>query len=99
MKIRILDFARDDLLDGFHFYEAQVPELGRYFLTCLYSDVESLAIFGGTHSKPYRHYYRALSKRFPFAIYYTINGNTVEIRSVVDCRRKPSWIHRHLDLS
>lgn len=96
MKLQILDLAKDDLIEGFHFYEDKEEGLGDYFLSALFADIESLKVFGGIHWKAYREFYRALSKRFPFAIYYTIENDTVWIRSVVDCRRRPSWIHRHL---
>jgi hypothetical protein len=33
MRLQILDSARDDLIDGFYFYEKQEPGLGAYFLT------------------------------------------------------------------
>jgi hypothetical protein len=55
-----------------------------------------LKVFGGIHRKAYLGFHRALSKRFPFAIFYTIEGDAVKIRAVVDCRRHPSWIRRHL---
>ena len=96
MRLHILDLATNDLIDGFHFYEDKEGGLGRYFLINLYSDIESLKLFGGVHRKVYRGLHRALSKRFPFAIYYTVEEDTVQIRAVVDCRKRPSWIRRHL---
>ena len=47
MKIEILDRAREDLIEDFHFYERQEPGLSSYFLTNLYADIESLRIYGG----------------------------------------------------
>lgn len=70
--------------------------LGIYFLDSLYSDIDSLRIYGGIHRKAYKNIHRALSKRFPFAIYYTVEWETVRVRSIVDCRRNPSWIRQHL---
>lgn len=35
--------------------------------------------------------------RFPFAIYDTVESETVRVRAVVDCRKNPSWIRKHLD--
>ncbi len=96
MKLQILDLAKDDLIEGFHFYKEKEEGLGDYFLSNLFSDIDSLKVFGGIHRRAYRGFYRALSKRFPFAIYYTIEDDTVWIRSVLDCRRRPSWIRRHL---
>ena len=56
MKIEILDTARRDLIDEFHFYEEQGAGLGSYFLKNLYADIESLRIYYGIHSKPYKDY-------------------------------------------
>lgn len=96
MRLQILDRAKSDLIEGYHFYEAREPGLGEYFLVNLYADIESLKVFGGIHPKAYKEFHRALSNRFPFAIYYTVDDDTVRIRSIVDCRRRPSWIRRHL---
>jgi plasmid stabilization system protein ParE len=41
-------------------------------------------------------YYRALSGKFPYAIYYKIEGNEVRVRRVLDCRRNPRWINKEL---
>jgi hypothetical protein len=48
MKIRILKSAREDLIEGFHFYELQREGLGSYFLESLFSDIESLKLFAGS---------------------------------------------------
>jgi len=96
MKLEILDLAKNDLIEGYHFYQAREPGLGSYFLDTLYSDIDSLRIFGGIHRKAYKDLHRSLSKRFPFAIYYTVDEETIRVRSVVDCRRNPSWIRKHL---
>lgn len=84
------------MIEGFHFYERQEAGLGTYFLDTLYSDINSLRIYGGIHRKAYKNLHRALSKRFPFAIYCTLELETVRVRSIVDCRRNPSWIRQHL---
>ena len=96
MKIKILDLAKLDLLDGFHFYEEQQTGLGSYFLTSLYSDIESLRLYAGIHMKPHKDLHRLLSKRFPFAVYYKVQGGTVFVHAVVDCRRDPAWIRQRL---
>jgi hypothetical protein len=96
MKIEVLDLAKDDLLHGYHYYETKERGLGMYFLDTLYSDIDSLAIFGGIHRKAYKNFQRALSKRFPFAIFYTVENDTVFVRCVVDCRKEPSWIRKHV---
>jgi hypothetical protein len=96
MKIEILDHAQADLVQGYRYYENKEAGLGIYFLDTLYSDIDSLSVYGGIHPKRYKNFNRALSKRFPFAIYYTVENDTVRIRSVVDCRKHPSWIRDRL---
>jgi len=96
MKVQILDQAAEDLVEGFFFYEAQQTGLGSYFLTTLYADIESLRLYGGIHRQAYKSYHRLLSRRFPFAVFYTFRDETVFIQAVVDCRRAPAWIRQRL---
>jgi len=91
MRIKILSTAEDDLEEGYHFYESQSDGLGTYFLDTLYSDIDSLAYFAGIH-RVVLGYHRLLSKRFPFAVYYSIADDTVMVYAVLDCRRNPNWI-------
>ena len=96
MKIQILDRAEDDLVEGFHFYEKQAAGIGAYFLESLASDIESLRLHAGIHPVHFGKYRRLLSKRFPFAIYYTGDADTVWIHAVLDCRREPAWLRNRL---
>jgi hypothetical protein len=88
MNLRILPSAIEDLSDGFGFYENQLEGLGDYFLESLFSDIESLNLYAGIHPKVFGHH-RLLSKRFPFAIYYSKESDTIYIDAVLDCRRDP----------
>lgn len=88
MKIRILTLAFDDLQAGRDFYEQQQPGLGAYFLDTLFSDIESLLLYAGVHVRFFG-YFRALSKRFPYAIYYKVDGEHIEIWRILDCRQNP----------
>lgn len=96
MKLRILDAASRDLIDGYRFYEKQQAGLGGYFLDSLYSDIDSLQLYAGVHAVFFEQYHRALSKRFPFAIYYKLAGQEILIYAVLDCRRNPAWIREHV---
>lgn len=96
MRIKILAEAQDDLIKGFLFYEGREAGLGAYFLDCLFLDIDSLLRCGGIHQVVYG-YHRCLSKRFPFAIYYSIAEDVVHVYAVLDCRRNPSWIRKRLN--
>ena|SRR5437870_13529064 len=95
MNIVIAPSARDDLADGFEFYEGQQEGLGNYFLESLFSDIESLRLYAGIHRKVFG-YHRLLSKRFPYAVYYWTEQQTVFVRGVLDCRRNPRWTRKKL---
>ena len=47
MKVQVLEEATADLADGYRFYNRQAEGLGEYFLDSLWSDIQSLRIYGG----------------------------------------------------
>ena len=49
MTIEILPEANEDLIAGYYIYEKQEPGLGQYFLDSLFSDLQSLILYGGIH--------------------------------------------------
>jgi hypothetical protein len=40
--------------------------------------------------------HRLLARTFPFAIYYSVEGDQARIKAVLDCRRDPHWIKAKL---
>ena len=95
MRLRILESAKEDLIEAHEFYEKQASGLGAYFIETLFSDIESLVFHAGIHRKVLGSH-RALSKRFPFAIHYDLLGDEIQVHAILDCRRNPSWIRRRL---
>jgi plasmid stabilization system protein ParE len=96
MKIKLLSSALDDLSEGRSFYEKQGEDLGEYFFDSLFSDIDSLTLYGGIHPKFFG-YHRMLSKRFPYAIYYKLEeGSVVVVGRVLDLRRDPKKIRQSL---
>ena len=95
MRIEISDEAQQDLIDGAASYDDREPGIGNYFLDSLFSDIDSLILYAGIHPVIHR-YHRLLSKRFPFAVFYRVDGLVVRVRAVLDCRRDPAWIRRRL---
>jgi hypothetical protein len=96
MRIESLDRAENDLVEGYLFYETQQIGLGAYFLESLYSDIESLKLYAGIHRIAYLDYRRLVSKRFPFAGFYTIAEEAAQVHAVVESRRRSAWIREHL---
>ena len=94
-EIIILDEVSEDLNDGKAFYDRRAPGLGDYFWDSLMADIESLYLFAGIHIIK-SGYYRMISKRFPYAIYYEVKGDISWIVAVLPMRRDPAWIIRKL---
>ena len=80
--------AKRDLRRGSRFYEEQAAGVGSYFLDSLCSDIDSLCLFGGIHRKR-GELFRFKSKRFPFWIYYRVDGDAAYIVAVLDARQAP----------
>lgn len=98
MRIRLLSIAVDDIESGRRFYERQQAGLGDYFLDSLFSDIDSLLLYAGIHQKVFG-YYRTLSRRFPYAIYYRVAGEEIHVWRVLDCRQNPASIADRLQRS
>lgn len=95
MIISISSDAEADLAEGYWFYERQSPGLGDYFRSCLIADIESLNYYGGIHELAFG-YHRALTKRFPFCVYYSLKEDMLVVVAIIDARRHPQWIRQRL---
>ncbi len=95
MTIQILTHAKEDLFDGYLFYERQQAGIGDYFLDSLSADIESLLLHHGYH-RQFFGFHRMIARVFPFFIYYRVSGETIYVDAVVDQRRNPTSIKRLL---
>jgi plasmid stabilization system protein ParE len=95
VKIKILPSALADLDRGREFYSQQQEGLGEYFLDALFSDIDSLVLYAGVHKKVFE-FHRLLSKRFPYAVYYRVDGDVCIVFRVLDCRQKPQKTEKAL---
>jgi len=96
-KLRIASSGIDDLEIGREFYNRSAQGVGEFFLDSLFSDIDSLKLFGGIHSKQFG-YHRMLSRKFPYAIYYLVKKNEVVVYRVLDCRENPIKRKQQLEI-
>ena len=94
-EVVVLAEAAADIENARAFYDSQCPGIGDYCADCLVSDIESLVLFHGIHLKQFG-FYRLLSDRFPFGIYYRETETRTEVFAVLDLRRDPAWIRDEL---
>lgn len=96
MRVRVLTSAFNDLEAGRKFYNKQGTGIGEYFFDSIFSDIDSLMLYGGIHSKKLG-FHRFLASRFPYAIYYKVSGNdTVDVYRILDCRQDPAGADKAL---
>jgi plasmid stabilization system protein ParE len=95
MRVELRDEARNDLVDGAWFYGRQSPRLDDYFIECLHKDLRNLETTFGIHER-YRGFFRKLSRRFPYAIYYLLTDDMVDVVAILDCRSEPRSIDARL---
>ena len=88
MKIKVSDDAISDLARGADFYESIRAGLGVYFNDCLASDIDSLLLYAGIHASEDGWFY-TMSQRFPYVIWYAIEGDLTTIYAVLDARVDP----------
>ena len=70
------------------FYARQGKSVGDYFLDSLFCDIDSLELYAGVHMKVFD-YHRMLARRFPYAVYYRVDGDVCVVFRVLDCRQEP----------
>ncbi len=85
----MLPSALADLDHGRQFYARHGKSLGDYFLDALFADIDSLELYAGLHAMVFGHH-RLLAKRFPYAVYYMVDGDTCIVVRVLDCRQEPA---------
>jgi plasmid stabilization system protein ParE len=95
VNIRVLAATKEDLREGYWFYEKQEPGIGDYFLDSISADIDSLQLHHGYH-RQFDGFHRLIAKVFPFCIYYRVAGDDILVDAVLDQRRNPQSIRRLL---
>lgn len=94
-KLHLVDGAVLDLDDAAAFYDEIEKGLGDWFYSTLLSEIRLLATFAGSHRMRFN-FHCYMSKRFPFGVYYRVEGDVIKIFAILDHRRNPRVISRIL---
>jgi plasmid stabilization system protein ParE len=87
--------VQDEVDEAYKWYEQQRAGLGDDFLAALDVVFHRLETMPQVHAMIYRDVRRSLLSRFPYAAYYRIHADRVEIIAVQHMRRDPtSWQSR-----
>ena len=85
-----------DLAEAVSWYEARVPGLGGRFLREYLERMRFIRSSAGVPRRMFGDFRRVLLKRFPFAVWYEIEGDTAIILLVWDCRQNPERLGKML---
>ncbi|MCX6972592.1 MAG: type II toxin-antitoxin system RelE/ParE family toxin [Verrucomicrobia bacterium] len=96
-RVLVLEDAAEDIKQGAEFYDFQGDGVGDYFVQSILSDIESLALFHGIHAMHFG-FFRMLSERFPFGIYYREMDDSTDVFAVLDLRQEPTWLREELEV-
>ncbi len=84
--------AESDLAAAYRWYENKDAGLGEEFLRAVEASLLGIQKNPQTHQKIYKEIRRALTKRFPYGIFYLIDSDTVSVIGVLHARRNPAVI-------
>src|SRR5690349_19956634 len=79
--------VHDEVAEAYRYYEQQQTGLGDDFMATVEDVFTRLSTTPEARQVIYRDVRRALPRRFPYAIYYRVRPDLVEILAVQHCRR------------
>ncbi len=95
VELIIRSEAEADALLAFRWYNEQRPGLGQEFLAELDKAIESIRANPEASRKVHREYRRALTRRFPYAVFYTASVQRVIVFAILHTARDPRlWRQR-----
>jgi len=87
--------AEEDIREAFNWYEARITGLGSEFLLVLDAAFNSILRNYSTYPEVYKTVRRALTRRFPFAVFFLVEETRIVILSVFHVKRNPqTWKNR-----
>ena len=95
-KLIVRPEAEAELEDAYLWYEQQIVGLGSQFLLSVDAAINSIRRNPHQYPVVYKNMHRALTRRFPYQIFFTINDMHVVIIAVFHGMRNPSvWQSRN----
>jgi plasmid stabilization system protein ParE len=87
--------AEQDVAEAYAWYEGQRIGLGEDFLSRVEACIEAICRMPKLHAVVHENYRRALVRRFPYAVFYEYEEDTVTVYCIFHTSRDPEkWIRR-----
>lgn len=91
--LRFLPEVEDDIISGYIWYEAKSRGLGEDFLRMFYASANEITRNPLLYHKVYLDFCRRLLRRFPYAIYFTVENSQIIVFGLFHCARNPQAVN------
>ena len=87
--------ALEDIDQAYGWYKRRQAGLGERFLRHLDDCLSAICRSPNAHAIVYAHYRRAVVRRFPYVVFYEVEGERVNVYSIFHTSQKPrKWMDR-----
>lgn len=90
--LQFLPEVEEDVINGYAWYETKSRGLGEDFLRMFYASSNELSWNPLFYPKVYQDFRRRLIRRFPYAIYFTIEDYRIIVVGFFHCARSPQAV-------
>jgi len=99
MKHRLIvrSCAERDISEACHWYQQQAEGLGSDCLRCVDAAIAFIGRNPLTFPKHYHEYRRVLVRRFPYGIFYVVEGDIISVIAVLHLAQDPETIRKILN--
>lgn len=94
--LQFLPEVEEDAINGYVWYETKSLGLGEDFLRMFYACANEITLNPLIYPQIYQDFRRRLLRRFPYAIYFTIENNQIIVFGLFHCARNPLTISEAL---
>lgn len=96
-RLRLRPEAEADIAGGYRWYRARAARLASDFLDELGRALSAVSDHPGAHPSLHKKVRRALVRRFPYAIFYIVEGDEVVVLGIFHQARDPRRWRRRIN--
>ncbi len=94
--LQFLPEVEEDVINGYVWYETKSRGLGEDFLRMFYASANEIPWNPLRYPRVYQDFRRRLIRRFPYAIYFTIENDQIILFGLFHCARNPQAVNATL---
>mgnify|MGYP001593014883 CR=1 FL=1 len=96
-SLSFLPEVEEDAVFAYVWYEEKSKGLGEEFLRAFYATAAEIVRTPNLYPRIHKNFHRKLLKRFPYAVYFLIESETVIVYGLFHCARNPYLIQEKIN--